>query len=605
NPEYFTLINGLRTVVGRRGHLCFSNPGVRELIYKHILEQCDLGYDIVELGQNDGFTPCQCKNCFELYDIKPTTVPEDGLAWLTDRAWGEKIWRMHLEFAERLKKDRPGKKVMISAYGACHRPPQGIKSFPESAAVYIKSQDSFKAWEEIDVPGGFGIINYVWGNYQVPGYTPLRDISYIRKQSERFVKNGVHTVQLDGKPIFEYGLEGPNIYAYLRLGMYPDLKNADELFNEYIDCAYLEANIPMRRFFVELQKSTALWGIVKNYIGEMGRDPIRALSIMYTPEIINKLENELAAAEKNAQQENVKKRLGSVRLEFDYLKDILNVIFAQHHFHAVGTAESFNRLLDLIEIRNTNLKKSPRTAKLKTNGRYMGIAPFNWDVKAMRKKGPAALVDKTFEAHLSSEKVTLDSEIWNKVKAQKLHNTERRNCKFTTDTAFKVIYDNNNIYIRVTGKQKGKLKSFAARGRDSDIWLAESIVFQLSPTGDKSRYYYFSYDNVENSFAEASHGFVTDTLDPRYGWNDWHWNGAWKYETTVKDNTWDSLAVIPLKSINAELPDNSSEWAFNIGRIHFSESGEREFSAWNRKLNQSYIPGDAFMGKLIFKKDNK
>ncbi len=602
HPEYFTLINGLRTVAGRRGHPCLSNPEVRELIYKHILAQCDMGYDIIQVGQNDGFTPCQCEKCVAMYGIKPSATPRDGIKWLKDPAWGEKIWRVHLELAKRLRKDRPGKKLMLTAYGPCAHPPTGVE-FPENVMVEIACGllDSFQNWKNVKVPGGFGALFYIWGNYQVPGYTPVRNISYIQKLGEYVTKYNVHVFDLDGRPTMEYGLEGPNIYAYLRFGMYPRLKNVDELFNEYIESAFMESKIPMRRFFIELQKSTELWNINKKYILKMGRNPIRTLGIMYTPEIMNKLEKDLSTAEKTATREDVKKRLASVRLEFNFLKDIMDVIYRWHHFQLVGNSESFEELLNAVEKRNNNLK-AVKLEKLKTNGRYMGIPPFNWNVADMREQGYAALKDKNTVALFAKAKPTLDSKVWNSAKAVKLGADIGYNKKISSETTFKVMYDKQNLYIRVTGKQKANLKKFKSRGRDSEIWLAESITFQLSPDSDKSKYYYFSYDDVQNSFADAEHGFITDNLDPRYGWNDWHWNGKWSYETKITNNVWESMAVIPFKSINAKTPEPSDVWAFNIGRVHFLKNGKREFSAWNKRINKSYIPGDAFMGSLTFKK---
>lgn len=604
HPEYFTLINGLRTVAGRRGHPCLSNPEVRELIYKHILDQCDAGYDIVQVGQNDGFTPCQCAKCAEMYGIRPKAVPSDGIGWLMDPAWGEKIWRIHLEFAKRLEKDRPGKKLMLVAYGPCTLPPAGVE-FPENVIVEIiapSSLENFSIWRKVKVPGGFGALLYIWGNYQVPGYTPLRNISYVRALGECFVKNNVRILDLDGRPLLEYGLEGPNIYAYLRLALYPNLKNAAELFNEYIDSAFLESSVPMKRFFAELQKTAEYWTLVGDHIVRTDRDPIRALGIMYTPEIIHRLESELSAAERTARCGNVKKRLASVRMEFNFLKDIINVIYAWHQFNRVRDAASFGALLDAVETRNENLRKNGQD-NLITNGRYMGISPFNWDVPEMRRQGVSALADKSMEAFYSPVGLTFDSKGWDSVRPVMLGPVVGDDKALETDTSFKVMYDSRNLYIRVTGRQKAPLKTFKARGRDAEIWLAESIIFQISPTGDRSRYYYFSFDSVQNSFADAEHGFITDDLDPRYGWNDWNWNADWTFETRIRDNVWESMAVIPFKSIRTEMPGASEVWAFNIGRVHFRADGKREFSAWNRNINKSFIPGDAFFGNLIFKKE--
>ena len=80
HPEYFILTGNVRQpeTGATDGQLCLSNPAVRELIYKHILARCDDGYDVVELGQADGFRPCQCKECAALYGIQPVTHSDGG-----------------------------------------------------------------------------------------------------------------------------------------------------------------------------------------------------------------------------------------------------------------------------------------------------------------------------------------------------------------------------------------------------------------------------------------------------------------------------------------------------------------------------------------------
>ena len=104
--------------------------------------------DVIELGQADGFRPCQCKECAALYGVKVTTTPADGIAFHNDRAWGEKLWIMHRDMALRLMQDRPGKKLMMTSYGPTVRPPQTFTEFPENTVIEMmdSSAASFEAW---------------------------------------------------------------------------------------------------------------------------------------------------------------------------------------------------------------------------------------------------------------------------------------------------------------------------------------------------------------------------------------------------------------------------------------------------------------------------
>ncbi|MBO4649482.1 MAG: DUF4838 domain-containing protein [Lentisphaeria bacterium] len=611
HPEYFVLSGGLRNP--ESGQYCLSNPAVQKLIYQHILDRCDEGYEIVELGQSDGFVPCQCKACFESYGIRPSTKPENASQWINDPVWGEKIWKMHCDMAKRLKQDRPGKKVMISAYTVTAKPPRNIHEFPDNVIIEMMqaSPENFEAWSSKKVPGGYAAYLYSWGNFHLPGYTPLNEISCFGKESELFTKYNVRIVQVNGLP-HQYGLEGPNIYAYLRLGVDPHYKNASELFQEYLEAAFYEAETPMRRFFTKLQRSAAYFQLNRPLLLKMGRDPIKTFTVMYMPDQLRSMEEDLANAEKQAVSPGVKNRLATVRAEFDFLKNIVNVVYRWHDFNNRKDRDSFVRLLDAVEARNRQIadmvsrKGTPYNPTLlgadtlKKNGKMLDIPPFNWNVEEMRKNGFASLVDKTVKAYRVSSMPTLNSPEVNKIPAEPLAAENGSNAGLTSKTNFRVMYDDENLYICVTGSPLPGKNQRKSRGRDAEIWLQESIVFQISPKADKSQYYYFAYDAAADSFADAEHGFITDTYDPRFGWNDWTWNGKWKYENKFGNGEWRSMAVIPWKTVNAEPPKKGDIWYFNLGRVHFDADGKRELSVWNHKMNPSRVPGDAVLGKLHF-----
>ena len=183
------------------------------------------------------------------------------------------------------------------------------------------------------------------------------------------------------------------------------------------------------------------------------------------------------------------------------------------------------------------------------------------------------------------------------------------NAELHADTSFQVLYDKDNLYIKVTGSQEPSLMKFESRGRDDELALAEGVVINLSPKADKSQYYYLVYEPADNSFQDATHGFVTDTLDPRFGWNDWTWNGDWTYSNKLdpEKGKWESMATIPFKTLKAETPKPGSMWYFNMARIHFypakdAKDGkkEREFSVWTGGFNISKVPGDGSFGELVF-----
>ncbi|MGB8166892.1 MAG: DUF4838 domain-containing protein [Chthoniobacteraceae bacterium] len=629
HPEYFILTGNVRqpAVGATDGQLCLSNPEVRELIYKHILACCDQGFDVIELGQADGFRPCQCVECAALYGVRPTTKPGDGIAFNNDRAWAEKLWIMHRDMAVRLMKDRPDKKLMMTSYGPTLPPPQTFREFPKNTIIEMMHSDAeaFAAWKQLAVPGGFSAYLYNWGNFHLVGLTPLNTVSMIAEQNRLLVENNVHSVQVNGSPgAGQWGLEGPNIYIYLRLGIDPRTQTANQLFDEYLQAAFRECESPMRRFFVNLQKRVELWKLIESYANRQGRDSIFALGTLWPPDVISSLEDDLAAAEGGAQLPEVKRRLDVVRYEFDFLKHLALVINAWRNHQAMNNAASLAQLLDAVDARNAFVagvvngdakypkKKNPAyrfadERSLKYAGRYLDRAPFNWDTVKMRAN-PESMHQQT--QTLAIERVTgpltLDSARWEKAESHPLLPADVAK-PLQAPTNFRVLCDDANLYVRVSGAQPAEKMTFAARGHDAELWLQESIVVNVSPIADRSRYFYFAYEPEPTSFNDAEHGFITDYLHPRYGWNDEGWNGAWTFETKLvaAQNRWESMAVIPFETLRTKTPKAGDTWYLNVGRVHFLDAARkqegREFSAWTGKLNASRIPGDASFGKATFK----
>lgn len=630
HPEYFMLAGNVRQPLtgATDGQLCLSNPEVHELIYKHILARCDDGFDIIELGQADGFRPCQCEKCAALYGIRVTTKPSDGIAFNNDPAWGEKIWIMHRDLALRLMKDRPGKKLMMTSYGPTLAPPQSFREFPENTIIEMMHSDAeaFAMWKQLKVPGGFSAYLYNWGNFHLVGLTPLTSVSMIAEQNRLLVENNVRAVQVNGVPGGgQWGLEGPNIYIYLRLGIDAKTQTAQQLFDEYLQAAFRECESPMRRFFTNLQKRIELWKLIESYANRQGRDAIFALGTLWPPDVITSLEEDLASAEGCAQLPEVKRRLDIVRYEFDFLKHLTLVINAWRNHQAMNNAASLAQLLDAVDARNAFItsvvngdakyakKKNPAyryadEASLKYAGRYLDRAPFNWDTAKLRAN-PAQMMPQSQSLTIArvNGPLMLDSPLWSKTEEHALQSSDGAVSKLQAPTTFRVLCDDANLYVRVSGEQPTEQMTFVARGHDAELWLQESIVVNVSPLGDRSRYFYFAYEPEPTSFNEAEHGFIIDPLHPRYGWNDEGWNGAWSFETKLvpAKKRWESMAIIPFETLRTKPPKVGDTWMLNVGRVHFlnaeKKKDSRELSAWTGKLNASRIPGDASFGKATFK----
>lgn len=621
NPEYFVFHSNQRD--NRGIHLCFSNPEVREIIYQKVLDLCDLGYDIIEMGQNDGFRACGCEECHNLYGVYPTTTPEQGAAFLRDPAWGEKLWIMHRDMALRLQEDRPDKKLMISAYSVARPAPTTFDSLPDNVIVQMMHAEPeiFDEWSRIDVPGGFAAYTYTWGRI-----LPRNSVRHIEEQIQTLVDNDIRAIQNNLKPR-AYGLEGPNVYVFRRMINNPDGKTADELYNEYIDAAYGKAAGFMHQFFRRLNQRLDHIKTAEQY-GGASRDILLTLNMIYTPELMNTLDGLLTRAENVATDPNVKARLEATRVEFDNLMHYSRIINLYYAYLAQPDEDSLERVLAAVDNRNEwlefvttrgpdapTLLVAPGLLKNGGGGAPVGLEPFNWNTAEMRAserpweeaKSPSVTV------HRATGPVTLDSSQWDAVPATKLSVPRGSKATLRETTTFQMLYDDENLYVRVRGgMQPEMMDTFSPRGRDAELWLQESVNILLAPEGDKSQYYYLTYEPVADSFIDANHGFITDPLHPSYGWNDQTWDGDWSYTNDLRpaEAVWLSMVTIPFTTVEAETPKSGAVWAGNIGRIHYfavpptsvhrDMVNSRETSVWTGLLNASRNPGDAYMGDFVF-----
>ncbi|MFA7158475.1 MAG: DUF4838 domain-containing protein [Kiritimatiellia bacterium] len=619
HPEYFAMHNGLRVPEqgnARDVQVCYSNPEVRELAYKDILEQFDQGYEIVADGQPDGYSPCQCKACEELYGVKPATKPIDGINYLMDPAWGEKLWIMHREFAERLLKDRPGKKFMIIAYGPAVHPPTTFDTFPANTLIHMAHSDAenFERWSKIKGVAGYAVYYYPFNG---TGYMPKNTVNSFAEDMERFVKYNARIINIDMPPLSSRTtyIDGPAHYAYYRLGIDPEYKTPHELFDEYVEAAFLEAADPMRKFFANLQLRVDARRQFATYMkrAPAGCDSMFIVGAFWPVDYIVSLDETLSKAEKAAVTPRVQRRIAKVRDSFDYLKHVSFVIHEYRGYLKDRDKASLDRLIAALEARNAQIaalagKNEETRKRLLIADRTLDRAPFNWDLAKVKKEGLVEDTDKDLEVARAHEKPTLDSKCWDGLEAVPFVESKKyAKGKINAQTSFKLLYDDDSLYVRVSAEQPKDLMQFVNRGRDAELWHQECIVVNLSPKADKSQYYYFTYEPLPGCFNDARHGFILDQNHPRFGWNDESWNGEWTYESKLlpEAGRWESMAVFPFKTLGAAAPKTGEEWNANFGRVHYftDENGKkgREQQVWNGNLNMSQITGDASMGIIRFK----
>jgi len=636
HPEYFAMINGQR--LHDTAQLCYSNKDVQELIYKDMLRSHDAGYSSYKSLQADGFRPCQCDECKKMFDTAD---------------WGEKLWLLNKTWAERLLKDRPGKTLIISSYGPTGQPPAAFKVFPANVRVSVGGYpEAFKQWEGYTIPSGFVTCLHGWGSYHLCGYLPVRTPLYSEKAVKMYETRNVRGVGLDSAPALMWGLEGPSVYVYSR--MFDDVKNntALKLADEYIQAAYGKAASPMTRFFDELHHTLEIYaevfgvdnGTFQTYTRADGRSvryltsatKLRLIGFLYPPETLTLLEGHLAQAEKTpGLSDKTKLRLALARREFDYLKSTARVVHMYNAYQTRLDKISLDQLLTEMEAREKTIMQWYDTNKppykpgvyfqepisanwpmyiggrghyndhlLRNGGSYLSepVPPFTWNIAEMRKApmfGPMKITAKKSGAPLS-----LASEQWNKIQAEKLGPLSRGATPPKWASEVKVAYDSQALYVRFEGQlPDGWVKPSDMKRDDEEIVNRESFGAVLAPDNNPARYYRFAGGVSNAAQYDARQGFIEDSIDPRFNQDDAAWNPEWRYECAIAADakSWSALMVIPFQSVGATAPTAGTEWKVNFGRLHQIRPGwPREESLWSSNPGTASIGDRKAFGSLSF-----
>ena len=639
HPEYFALINGQRLSTGP--HLCYSNKDVQELIYRDMLRSFDEGYPNYMSFQADGFRGCTCDACKAMFDTGD---------------WGEKLWLLNKMWAERLLKDRPGKFLIVGAYTVTEHPPKSFDKFPPNLRVCCRgTEEAFKEWAG-RVPGGLVIYLHAWGPYHLCGYLPVRTPLYAEDIVRLYERYNVKGVGLDSSPANMWGMEGPTVYTYARMLDDPQNSSALELVKEYIQAAYGPAAPPMTRFFDELHHTLEAYarvfgvdnGTFQHYRRADGRmiryltwrDKLRLIGFLYPPETLERLESQLAQAERTVGLSDKQKlRLALARREFNYLNSTVRVVHMYNAYLAQKSPETLGQLLTEMEERRDVIMKWYDTTKpyrpeyygkpiylqlpispdwpmyiggagyyqdhlLANGGSYLAspVPPFTWDIEKIRKA--PLLQPKSMRATRSAGPLSLNSAPWNEIPSDKLGPLSLGGTDPKWPGEVKVAYDANALYVRFEGALPENWTAPAALKRDNKrIVNYESFTFLAAPDGNPARYYRFSAGVGETSMYDARRGFIEDSINPLFNRDDLTWNPDWRLESAVAQDGrgLQALMIIPFRSLGVAAPGAATEWKVNFSRQHQIRPGwPKEISLWSSNPGTNAIDDRQAFGTLGF-----
>jgi len=151
-------------------------------------------------------------------------------------------------------------------------------------------------------------------------------------------------------------------------------------------------------------------------------------------------------------------------------------------------------------------------------------------------------------------------------------------------TSFRVLYDDENLYIGYQVKDKKIIANFTERNQP--LYEEDVVELFLSPSGSLHYYYEFNFSPKNVIFDaivlndDGRENIGRGTLLP---WVDWNCEGIQVESVWEENNNWSLTAAIPFKSLHLadnRTPKSGEVWRANICRIEYGED-ETEYSTWS------------------------
>ena len=634
HPEYYSLSPEGRRIWGPtdgQTALCISNPEVEDLIVNELLKRYDGGAEVCQLAQQDGSNHCWCEKCMAMYG--------------TDD-WCEKTWLYHKHIAERIEKLRPGKIVHILSYDITKTPPKTFTKFPSNVMIELcsYSEETFAEWKRYDVPHGFTVYVYFWGNYPQPGFVARHSFAFLADHARRFRRNNVKGIFRCGYGDL-YGLEGPGYYVFNELMADPE-RPVDEIVAEYCKSMFGPAAGLMQQFYdTQDARLRGLDRLQQNYLPTCGNGLKRYLRTTspnngdlhawaLSPDTVKALEDFLSRAEATeGLADKEKRRLDLVRREFDYAKTMGEIAYLYGAYKFRPTPASFDALAEAILARREamlglsdgkdggiKLPGWPELSPLNGGGYYGGTywlkwngrlsatmgAPLNWDVKLMKAKGilpGVTMAEKSVaraDAAPTLDGLVAGTGVWAKATETKLNGVQGE-VDLPETTTFRLAYDEKNLYVGVkTDLPAGtKIPEFDA---DGNVWSTECLDLFVAASKTADVNYHLIWSPAADSRLDYAFGLITEPLDPNYNLPDIRWNGKWSHADRRVGDVWYSLLAIPYADLGAATPKTGEAWRFNLGRCTNptnAKGGERLY-LWSPNLDKRSLDNADAMGRIRF-----
>jgi len=629
HPDYFRMdANGNRSAT--HGHLCTSNRKVWEILRDQMRADFDAGYDVVQLGQSDGWQPCLCPECIKQYGERHAITPDNPC---------RRVWRMHQWIIDECKKSHPDKMITVMIYGPTGWPPKDWDRLRDNVIGEMApmTPDRVEAWRGKTA----GLTNWVYWYFAM--FTPRTSPQFLQEKFREFRDQML--VGVWGGPIGSWGLGGPAHYAFYRLAGDPDI-DVDELVEDYCLGIYGTAGKTMKRFFDLFHNRSSQWLPMRTHLYRL-RDSYPAegtIVALFPPKVTHRLHGLLLSAERTAESDRAKGWLRSARDEFDglrYLSDMLvhkralEARPSRVSVHAVReSVEAFDvwrakfltsdaslartwcpgrrfmsayllsdglnqNFIRLISSRHSFLRQTIeeiRRGQKSARGRGIGsptvwrgeiLAPLTWDFDKIEANLGREQAQKRITAKRTSRRPRIDGVIdaaeWADTVPQGFERFRSPGSTIPSGatTHVRVMYDDENLYAAYECREP-RVESMTLKkvNRDGRVYGNDEVELLLNPDCSDDKFMQFEASPVEGAFFDARRGYITDVLHPQYNQLDRTWNPDWRYGFTVdkEKKRWAVEMAIPFRSLGASPPKPGTVWTGNFARCRRADG--QELTCW-------------------------
>lgn len=612
HPEYFAMDkNGQRIKpTGFNNMLCPTNPEVISLLAEGLRKKFDEGYDVVELGQSDGFWPCHCPKCQAL-----------GPAYGTDQ-----VHYAHAKAIAEVYKTHPNKFVLMTIYGPTKTPSKVVTEYPPNTMFELCSSDEdfINRWAP-KARGGATCYVYYFGTFQHRGLLPKQSAAYMSREIAKLHRLGIRGIYWCGGSE-NWPSEGPTYYALAQAALDPAADPAASL-NEYCTLLYGKAGPIMAQYYSVLQ-------------GRLGRDDgslslNEALVKNYPPSLLERAGALLAQAKGMTQgDERATNWLRLTDYGHRYIRTMADVahLYGAYEINRTvdnlkqvqAAAEAFRKVVDEIE----GLEKAdPKFVRdyfpnyrlwkdgARTDAKQIG-SPFKWDFNAIlaanllpgRDRNSAVIPRLPNPPAMEGR---FDDPAWRGVEPIAL--SEIAMGQVLAPTRMRMGYDDKNLYFAFECAEP-LIDEMNVREckRDGPVWRAECVEVVLDPFAEGTKHMHFIATPFATGIYDARRGYIDDPLHPLVlsGGEDATWNPEWKHAFSIdkERKTWTVEMAIPFTSLEVPPPADGSRWRANFARernranwgLDKYKTAAQDVYLWSPNLQKVSILDATAAGDLYF-----